>query len=93
MPLISSEKKKKISEQVLELLYSQYPHALFTAQIAREIARDEEFTKKLLEDLEKKSLLKHAKTNPEKAEYSKRMQWTLSPAAKQKYDELVKQTP
>ena len=45
---ISDKKKEKISEQILALLYSINPQSLFTLHIAREIARDEEFIKKIL---------------------------------------------
>ena len=45
---ISEEKKEKISEQILAVLYSLNPQAIFTSNIAKEVARDEEFTKKIL---------------------------------------------
>lgn len=51
---ISEKNKQKISEQILAYLYSVNPKAVFTVQIARELARDEEFIKKLLISLKKK---------------------------------------
>ena len=54
---ISEEKKEKIFEQILALLYSSSPVPLFTSKIAQEIARDEEYVKRLLVELKKKSLL------------------------------------
>jgi len=45
---ISNEKKEKISEQILNLLYLINPKLIFTSHIAKEIARDEEFIKKIL---------------------------------------------
>ena len=45
---ISKVKEDKICEQILGYIYSVNPKILFTIEIAREIARDEEFTKKLL---------------------------------------------
>ena len=53
---ISEEKREKISEQILLVLYSKNPVPLFTSNIAKEIARDEEFVKSLLFDLKKKNL-------------------------------------
>ena len=47
---LSQEKRDKIAEQVLSLLYHENPKLLFTAEIAKEIARDEEFIKDLLFD-------------------------------------------
>ncbi|MDP3966248.1 MAG: hypothetical protein Q8Q04_01825, partial [archaeon] len=54
---ISEEKKKKISEQILLVLFQETPRLLFTSKIANEVARDEEFTKALLMELKKKKLV------------------------------------
>lgn len=75
---ISKEKRDKISEQILGYLFSISPRAVFTSNIAQEIARDEEFTKKLLLELKKKALVKEVKRNPKGVEYTKRSRWTLS---------------
>ncbi len=40
MPRISGENTKRISEQVLEFLYSNHSNQFFTPEIARELARD-----------------------------------------------------
>lgn len=52
---ISKEKKEKISEQILAYLYFTNPKPIFTVHIAKEIARDEEFVKKLLKEMKKKN--------------------------------------
>ena len=75
---LSDKKKEKISEQILALLYSQNPKALFTSNIAQEIARDEEFTKKLLVDLKAKKLIVEIKRSPKGIIYSRRSRWNLS---------------
>ena len=75
---ISKEKKEKISEQILAYLYSQSPKPLFISHIALEIARDEEFVKKLLLDLKKKGLLVEIKKNPKGINYLKRSRWKLT---------------
>jgi len=78
---ISQEKKEKISEQILALLYSVNPKPLFTLHIANEIARDEEFIKKLLLELKNKKLVVEIKKNPQGVPYIKRSRWKLSDVA------------
>jgi hypothetical protein len=75
---ISDSKKDKISEQILETLYHKSPQPLFTSHIAKEIARDEEFVKQLLLDLDSKKLVLQINKNPKGKEYSKRIRWKLS---------------
>lgn len=75
---ISKEKKEKISEQILAQIYLTSPKPLFTAHIAREIARDEEFVKNLLNDLKKKGLVIEILKNPKGKDYLKRSRWKLS---------------
>jgi len=75
---IYEEKRKKISEQILAFLYSNMPKPIFTSHIAREIARDEEFVKKLLLNLKKQNLVNEIKKNSSGKEYLKRSRWNLS---------------
>ena len=75
---ISEKKREKIAEQILALLYSKSPQALFTAHIAQEIARDEEFTKKLLLELKNKKLLAEVNKTPKGIDYVRRARWKLS---------------
>jgi len=75
---ISNKKKEKISEQILFLLYSSAPQLLFTSQIAEEIARDEEFIKKLLLDMKTKKLVIEIKKNPKGVSYLQRSRWSLT---------------
>jgi len=83
---ISEEKKKKIKEQILSLLFHDFPKTYFTAQIAREIARDEEFVKDLLENLKKDKLVTAVKKNSEGVEFSRRIRWRLSKEAYKAYN-------
>ncbi len=78
---ISKEKKEKISEQILAYLYITNPKPLFTFYIAKEIARDEEFVKKLLKELKKKDLVIEITKNSLGKEYIKRSRWKLSEKA------------
>lgn len=85
MPTISEQKKEKISEQILSHLYSIFPKQIFTSEIAKELARDEEFIKKLLTNLEKKELIKKINKNPQGLIYSKRIRWRISNKAYEIY--------
>jgi predicted transcriptional regulator len=75
---ISKEKREKIFEQILALLFNISPKMIFTSHIAKELARDEEFTKKLLQDLNKKGFIIEIKKNSDGKEYSKRSRWKLT---------------
>ena len=75
---ISNEKKEKISEQILLVLYSSNPSPIFTSHIAKEIARDEEFVKSLLTGLKNKKLVVEIKKNPQGRLYIRRSRWKLT---------------
>ena len=87
---ISKEKKDKICEQILSHLYLQSPKALFTYHIALEIARDEEFVKKLLLDLKKRGLVVEIKKNSQGKKYLRRVRWKLSMRAYNYYNQTQK---
>ena len=82
---ISKEKIEEISEKILAFLYSVSPKLMFTSHIAKEIARDEEFVKKLLLDLKKKNLVIEITKNSKGVPYLKRSRWKMSDAAYQAY--------
>ncbi len=82
---ISLEKKQKIQEQIISTLLLNPLKPLFTAHIAREIARDEEFTKDLLIDLKNKKVLVKINKNPQGEVYSRRIRWKLSREAHKHY--------
>ena len=88
MPTISNIKKEKISEQILSYLFSSFPKQIFTSDIAKEIARDEEFVKKLLLDLEKKGLITKIEKTPEGLKYIRRLRWRISNQAHDAYKKL-----
>ncbi|MFH1521490.1 MAG: hypothetical protein ABIF18_00875 [archaeon] len=85
MPKISEQKIEKISEQILFYLYSIFPKQVFTADIAKEIARDEEFIKNLLIKLEKKQLVIKIDKNSQGFQYSRRLRWRISNKAHEIY--------
>ena len=82
---ISQEKKDKISEQILMVLFSKFPQLLFTSQIASEMARDEELMKRLLLGLKEKKLIVEIKKNPKGVIYLKRSRWKMEDKVYQKY--------
>lgn len=82
---ISEKKREKISEHILAFLYSISPRSLFTFNIAQEIARDEEFVKKMLLKLKSQNLVLEIKKNPKGVPYVKRSRWNLSDAAYKAY--------
>lgn len=85
MPNISLSKRERISEQVIHFLFSVSPSAKFTSEIAKELARDEEFTKKILKDLKEKGLIIEVNKNSLGLEYLRRQRWLLSPKAYEIY--------
>jgi predicted transcriptional regulator with HTH domain len=85
MPKISSQKQEKISEQILFHLFSIFPKQIFTSDIARELARDEEFIKDLLKRLEKNELVVKIDKNPKGLKYSRRLRWRISNKAHKIY--------
>ena len=75
---LSKEKRKKISEQVLAYLYQSFPTQLFTAEVAKELARDEEFIKRLLFELKDKNLVIPIKKNAKGVDFIRRIKWQLT---------------
>ena len=75
---ISQTKKDKIAEQILSFLYHSFPNQPFTAEIAREIARDEEFIKTMMFELKEKGLVNSIRRNAKGESFSRRIKWRLS---------------
>ncbi len=85
MPTISKEKRERIQEQILHHLFTIFPKQIFTSDIARELARDEEFIKILLFELLKKQLVIKIDKNPQGIKYTRRIRWRLSNKTQQAY--------
>ena len=75
---ISQTKKDRIIEQILSFLYHSFPSQPFTAEIAREIARDEEFIKNILFELQAKGLVITIRKNSKGDVFSRRLKWRLA---------------
>jgi len=75
---ISQAKKEKIIEQILAFLYESFPKQPFTSEIAREIARDEEFIKSILFEIKEKGLVVPIRKNKHGLNFTRRIRWRLS---------------
>jgi DNA-binding IscR family transcriptional regulator len=82
---ISQKKREKISEQILAFLFSKSPRSFFTSQIAQELARDEEFIKKILLEIKEKGLVNEISKNPKGRKYKLRRRWSISDKAYEAY--------
>ena len=85
MPTISQKKKDKISEQILHYLFTINPDSAHTNKIAEELARDEEFIKSLLLELNSKKLVILITKNPQGKTLQRRQRWKLSSSTYQAY--------
>jgi len=85
MPRISDQKKEKIEEQILFYLFTIFPKQVFTSDIAKELARDEEFIKDLLKNLKKRELVVEIDKNSKGIKYSRRLRWRISNKAHEIY--------
>ncbi len=86
---LSNEKKQKISEQILSLLFERFPEQLFTAQISKELARDEEFIKRLLYELKEKGFIISIKKNKKGNLFLRRIKWQLSSKTYSAYSTIL----
>jgi predicted transcriptional regulator with HTH domain len=85
MVKISEEKRDRIKSNILAHLYEHFPRALFTAEISKLEARDEEFTKTLLKELWDKNLVIPIRKNSHGVTFSRRIKWRLSNKAYEAY--------
>lgn len=85
MPRVSERKREKIYEQALYYLFSLSPDSAFTSSIATELARDEEFTKLILQEMHKKKLVILVDKNKHGKMYKRRQRWRLSNEAYDAY--------
>jgi len=88
---LSKEKKDRIAEQILSFLFHIFPKEPFTSQIAKEIVRDEEFTKALLFDLKEKGLVIAIRKNKKGINFSRRLKWRISPKVYEIYKNKYKE--
>ncbi len=86
MSKISDNKIEKIKEEVLRVLYENYPEFKYTYQISDNLLRNDEFILRLLIDLKKLNLV----MNIEESKGNKiKKKWSLTNIAYDKYKELL----
>ncbi len=88
MPRINNKNRQKIKEQILQILFDNNLKPLFTANIAEEIIRDEEFVLDLLNELTKEGFLRQISKNVDGKEYLSRRKWTLKSKVYSQYKQL-----
>jgi len=88
---ISQTKINRIIEQILSFLYHTFPNQPFTAEIAREIARDEEFIKNILFNLRAKGLVIPIRKNSKGEIFSRRLKWRLANKVYDIYSQKTKE--
>ena len=87
MSRISEKVFRKIAENALVILYEAYPLAMSTSKIADELARDNEFTLKIMKYLQSKGLVTRLKEG-RNGVYVSWSKWKMTQAAYKKYSNL-----
>ncbi|MEK6884276.1 MAG: hypothetical protein AABY22_31890 [Nanoarchaeota archaeon] len=90
MVRISKEKIDTIKSNILAQLYHSFPKQLFTSEISKLEARDEEFIKNLLFELKEKKLVVLIRKNETGKLFVRRMRWQLTPEAYQAYSQKAR---
>jgi len=85
---LSKEKIDRIKEGILSNLFRNSPQAMFSSEVAESIIRDEEFTKKLLLELEEKKLISRVSKNNKGVDYLRRLRWRLTSPTYAAYSQL-----
>ena len=88
MSKISNNTINLLKDDIISILFEDQLKPLLTIQIARELRRDKEFTKKLLLELKNKGILNEIKKNNKGKDYLKRSKWLIKPDIVNKYNEL-----
>ena len=85
MSKISPNTINLLKDDIISILYENNLKPLLTIEIAKELRRDKEFTKRLLLELKEKGILTQIKKNNKGKEYIKRSKWLIKPDIIQTY--------
>jgi len=85
MSEVSQAKKEKIKEEVLRIIYENYPNFLYTYQVAEHLIRDDEFILSLLNELKNKELVTCIS---ETTGRNVKRKWGFTKEVYEKYNEL-----
>lgn len=85
MSKVSNEKREKLKEELLRIIYENYPSFLYTYQVAEFLIRDDEFVLDLLNELKNKNLIMCLE---ETSGDNIKRKWGLKKEVYEKYKEL-----
>jgi len=85
MVKLSSKTLNLLKDDIISILYEDSLKPLLTIEIARELRRDKEFTKELLNKLKEQEILIEIKKNNKGKDYIKRSRWTINPEVLKKF--------
>lgn len=86
MVKLSQKTTKLLKDDIISILYESPLTARFTNEIALELRRDNEFTKKLLLDLKKDGFVEESKKNSKGYQYLARTKWRIPPKILKAYE-------
>lgn len=85
MVRLSTKTIQLLKDDIISILYDQPLRPMFTNQIANELRRDNEFTKKLLLILKKEGLVEPINKNHKGQEYLTHTKWRIPPKVLKAY--------
>ena len=85
MVKLSSKTINLLKDDIISILYEAQLKPLLTIEIANELRRDKEFTKRLLLELKEKGILTEIKKNNKGKDYIKRSKWLIKPEVINKF--------
>ena len=88
MVKLSSNTVNLLKDDIISILYENNLNPLLTMEIAKELRRDKEFTKRLLIELKEKGVIDQIKKNNKGKDYIKRSRWIINPGVLNNYNEL-----
>jgi len=89
MSRLSQKNFQKVAEQVLGILYDNYPSPLSTNAISKEMGRDNEFTGKVMDFLHAKRYVALCRVSKSGRQFSTRKCWRLSTETHMKYSHMA----
>jgi hypothetical protein len=86
---VSQKSFQKVAEQALGILFERYPESLSTNAIAKELGRDNEFAKKVMDFLHEKRYVALSRVSKSGKAFSTRKCWRLSTETHMKYSHMA----
>ena len=86
MVKLSQKTIQLLKDDIISILYENSLAARFTNEIALELRRDNEFTKKILLELKKEGFVEEIKKNNKGYQYLARIKWRIPPKVLKAYE-------